>query len=128
MSFTGIQATVDFYTMREADLTNQMTDIMTAITRAAQQTSSLATETNDQKEAAKNQYGSGTEEYQEALSEINDEYQLKLADITAWESELETQKDSIETELKATTSYKESFKSVLKQNIQNDFKYGDSSS
>lgn len=53
MSFTGIQATVDFYTMREADLTNQMTDIMTAITRAAQQTSSLATETNDQKEAAK---------------------------------------------------------------------------
>lgn len=128
MAFTGIQATVDFYTMQEAELTNQMTDIMTALTRASKQTSEIAQQTEQEKVAAKDQYGSGTEEYQDAVSDIQNDYQLKLAQITSWESELETKKDALETELKATTSYKESFKSVLKTNIQNDFKYGDTSS
>lgn len=128
MAFVGIQGTIDFYIMQESDLTNQLTDIMMSITRASKETSSLAIETNNKKEDVKNEYQVGTDDYKEEMKNVEDEYEYKLAEITAWESELETQKNELETTLKSTTSYKESFQSALKSNVQNDFKYGGSSS
>lgn len=124
MSFTGIQATVDFYSMREVELTNDLTDIMMSITRATRNNSETAQEMQDKKDYVRDNYEDGSEEYKEAMEEIQDDYELKLCEITEWEKDLETKKQEIETELKATTSYKESFTSVLKQNVQNDFKYG----
>lgn len=128
MSFTGIQATVDFYTQQEAYLTNEMTDIMMRITRASKDTTKLTEETNEQKDAVREAYDPKSDEYKEAMSQIQDDYDLKLAEITEWESELETKKDELETEIKATKSYEESFTSMLKQNVASDFKYGGSSS
>lgn len=124
MSFVGVQATVNFYTEREADLTNQLTDIMTNITQATKQISNITEDEANQKGDVRDKYDPDTDEYDEAMEKINDEHAIKLAEISEWESELETQKQAIETELKATTSYKESFMAVLKQNVQKDFKYG----
>lgn len=124
MAFTGIQATVDFYSMQEVDLTNDLTDIMMSITRAGRNNVELSREVGDKKEAVKASYEQGSDEYKEAMSEIQDDYELKLHEITEWENELETKKNEIENEIKATSSYKESFTSALKQNVQNDFKYG----
>ena len=124
MAFTGIQATVDFYTVRESDLTNQLTDIMTEITRKSKDTSSLTQEECKNKDAVRGEYTAGTDEYHDAMQEVTDDYDMKLAEITTWENELEVQKGQIETELKATTAYKESFQSALKQNVQSDMKYG----
>jgi Siphovirus Gp157. len=127
MSFTGIQAVVDFYTMQEANLTNQMTDIMMAITRASGEIAGIAIDFRDQRNAVRNAYNRDSSAYKDAMDEIQDDYELKLAEITAWESELETKKDALEAEIKATSSYKDSFQQALKQNIQSDFKYGDTS-
>lgn len=128
MSFTGIQATVDFYTAQEAYLTNEMTDIMMKITRASKDTTKLTEETGEQKDAVREAYDPDSAEYKDAMDQIQDDYDFKLAEITEWESELETQKDELETEIKATKSYEESFTSMLKQNVSNDFKYAGSSS
>lgn len=127
MSCSGIQATVNFYTAREADLTHDLTDIMMDITLATKESSKIIAETTNNRAAVKEQYESGTDEYDEAMQAVQDDYNLKLADITAWESELETQKETMETEIQATKSYKDSFTEVLKQNIKTDFKYGQSS-
>lgn len=123
MSFVGIQATVDFYTQQEADLTNQLTDIMTNITQASRETTDLVKETSDKKDAVRNNYDSDSPEYDEAMDEVQDDYELKLAEITEWESELETKKNNLETQVKEATSYKESFQSALKSNVQSDFKF-----
>lgn len=128
MSYAGIQATVNFYTIREADLTNELTDIMMNITAASGETTDLVQSTNDQKDTVRSTYDANSTEYTTKMSEINDTYNLKLAQISDWESQLETKKQTLETEIQATTSYKESFNSALKQNIQKDFKYGDSGS
>lgn len=132
MSCAGIQTTVNFYTMREADLTSELTNIMFDITQASKDSSKLVRQTSDKRNAVKDQYGYGTEAYDKdgydnAMAEIQDEYELQLSEITTWESELETQKETKETEIQATASFKESFQSALKQNIATDFKYGDSS-
>lgn len=129
MSFTGIQATIDFYTVQEANITNELTDIMTDITQATKKISSVSTKTSQQRESVKAEYPDCTSvQYKNAMDDIESEYETTLADITAWETELQTQKDSKQTELQATRSYLESFKSALKENIQKDFKYGGSSS
>lgn len=130
MSFTGIQTQVDFYTQREAELTNKITDIMMSETMASKQTSQIASDSIDKRTVVANQYQGDTTNpgYVNAMAEIQDEYQLQLAKITSWESELEVQQNNLETELKATTAYKESFQSALKQNVQTSFKFGDGSS
>ena len=124
MSYAGIQATVNFYTMREADLTNELSDIMTSITQASGQTTDLVTSTNDQKSVVRNSAAPDSTEYKTQMDQISGQYEVKLAQITDWESQLETRKQALETEIQATTSYKESFKTALKQNIQKDYKYG----
>lgn len=127
MSFTGIQATVDFYSVRETDLTNQLTDIMMAITRASRDTSDLTEEINEKKDAVRCNYDPDSGAYEEAMEEIEENYQCQLAEITEWESDLEVKKQALETEMKMTSSYKDSFMSALKTNIQKDFKYGGAS-
>lgn len=132
MSFTGIEATINFYTMQESSLTNEVTDILFTITQATKKTSSLIESTSEQRQNALNEYGGDVTNagYQAMVQEINDNYQMQLSDITAWESELNAKKQEKETTLKATTSYKESLMSMLKQNVQKDpsLKYGQSGS
>lgn len=127
MAFTGIQALVDFYTVREAQITNQVTDIMMRINEATRDMSDLSEETSYKRGEVQAEYSPDEAEYQAAMDEIKDEYQLQLAEITAWESELETEKSSLQTELQATTSFKQSYQSMLKQNVSKDFSYGGSS-
>lgn len=129
MSFTGMQATVDFYTVQKNDLTNEITDIMMQITQATNQISKLSVSTSQAREEARAYYGDVTSSsYQFAIAEIEDNYETNLSVIQAWETELQTQKDTKQVELQATASYIESFKSAEKENIQKDFKYGGASS
>ncbi len=129
MSFSGIQATIDFYTAENALLTNELTDIMTLITEATHEISAVSTETCQQRTAVKAKYTDNTSTgYQMAMDDVEAEYELKVADISAWESELQIQKDNKQTEVQATRSYLESYKAVLKENVQKDFSYGGGSS
>lgn len=123
MSFAGIQTTVNLYTMQQADLTNRLSDIMHDITRASSQSTELLENVNAQKNDVKNSYASDSQEYKDKMEEIEDNYELELATINNWETELEAEKAQLETEVQAVTSYKESFTSALKQNVQKDFKY-----
>ena len=131
MSFTSIQSSLNFYTMQESSLTSELDNIMMSISSATRQTSDIAQQTSDKRNAIySNQDASGSSDssqYDSELGQVQDDYDLKLATITDWESELEVKKQNIETQLKEITSYKESFKSMLKQNVKNDFKYGQSS-
>lgn len=123
MSFVGIQQTINLYSMQQAYLTNELTDILMRITSASGKTTDLLEATNAKKCDVNNTYSSESTQYQVEMEKIEDEYNLQLAKITEWESELEVQKQNLETEIQVTTSYKESFTSALKQNVQKDFKY-----
>lgn len=123
MSYAGIQATVNFFTMREAQLTNELTDIMTQITQATKENAEIANEISTQRESIKANYDVTDTEYQTLMDEVNDDYELKLANIASWESELETQKNAKQTEIQATSATKESYVAMLKENVKEDHKY-----
>lgn len=131
MAFAGLQTTVNLYTLQEADLTNRIADIMENITRAGAKSNEILEAENEKKSAVRQKaendktYADSTQ-YDSDMSAIEDDFELQLSEISQWEKELETQKDSLETELQATTAYKESFTAALKQNVQKSFKFGGS--
>ena len=51
-----------------------------------------------------------------------------MASLTAWESELEAQKEGLETQLNEVTNYESSWQKLLQNNIKSEFTYGGSSS
>lgn len=132
MAIAGIQTTVDLYIQEQADLTQQLDTIMSQITVASKKSMSLAQDTHSKKEAVyekadDSQAYKNSDQYDEDLDQIQDDYEMKLAEINDWESQLETKKQNLETQVQAVTSYKESFQSALKSNVQSDFKYAQSS-
>lgn len=125
MSYASVLATVNMYTSEADDLTYQLGDITMQITKAAGKTSALATNATNQRAAIKAEadedpdYADSTE-YKEDLQDVQDEYNMKLADINSWEKELELKKTNMETRIQAIKSYKESYMAVLKENVKND--------
>lgn len=123
MSYSGIQTTVNFLTLQEATLTNQLTDIMTDITMETRNCAELANNTSSLKEGVKAEYDVTDTEYQVKMDEINDAYELDMANLSAWESELQTQKQAKETEVQVTSATKESYMAMLKENVKSDHTY-----
>ena len=126
MSYASIQSTVDLYTQREAQLTNHLSDILNSVALATRQSGTLADKASTSRRAVMAEYDKDDDEYKPAMDEIQNEYQDNLAHISSWESELEIQKEEMETEIQATSTYKESLLAALKQNVQKDSKYGGS--
>lgn len=125
MSYASVLATVNMYTSEADDLTYQLGDITMQITKASGKISALATNMTSQKAAIKAEGDEDPDyadsvEYKEDLQDVQDEYNMKLADINAWEKELEAKKTNMETRIQAIKSYKESYMSVLKENVKND--------
>ena len=69
------------------------------------------------------QIGYGTDEYSEILLELQNEHEFELASINSWESQLEIEKETVETQLNEVTQYEASWQKLLQQTIKNDFSY-----
>lgn len=128
-SVAGIVTTINIFTLQEADLTNQISDIMENITRASAKSTKVLSDYRDKKtavreRAADDQAYADSAQYDADMSAVEDDYELQLSEINNWEKELEQEKMHLETELKVASSYKESFMGMLKQNVQKSFKYG----
>ena len=64
-------------------------------------------------------------EYVEEVEYIDCYYEAEMADMTAWETELENQITTLSTELTEINSYMDSYKSMLSNNIKNDYNYSE---
>lgn len=64
------------------------------------------------------------DEYQDAVDKIEAEYEIYNAELTAWETDLDNQITTADTELTEIEAYIESYEEMLSNNISNDFNYG----
>ena len=64
-------------------------------------------------------------EYTEEVEYIDAYYEAEIADMTAWESQLENQITTLSTELQEINSYMDSYKTMLSDNIKNDYNYAE---
>ena len=63
------------------------------------------------------------EEYQEAIEIVEAKFQDELAELTSWETQLDAQITTENTELSEIKAYLESFKQMLSNNVKNDYQY-----
>ena len=66
-------------------------------------------------------------EYQDEISYVDSYYEAKVEDLTAWETQLDNQITTINTELSEINAYIDSFKQMLSNNIKVDYNYGTNS-
>lgn len=66
-------------------------------------------------------------EYQDEISYVDSYYEARMEDLTAWETQLDSQITTINTELSEINSYIDSFKQMVSSNIKVDYNYGTNS-
>lgn len=64
-------------------------------------------------------------EYTEEITYIDCYYNAQTDDLTSWEGSIDNQLTTLSTELQEINSFMDSFKSMLSENIKNDFEYAE---
>lgn len=129
MTISNLQESLLFYTQQKSRITSQLSDIQMKQLSATRQSLQAQQEYNAQLSALyyDENYGYGTPEYSEILLQLQNDHEFELANINSWESELELQKENLETQLNEISGYESAWTKLLMANIKNEFLYGGSS-
>ncbi len=142
MAVASLNEIIQSYIMRRNSINLDLTNYSTQKTLATAQTADLAGWKNARYNAIRSEYKnifstsykdnesytyvdySELPEYQDEISYVDSYYEAKTEDLTAWETQLDNQITTINTELAEINSYLESFKQMLSSNIKTDYNYG----
>ena len=126
MSIANLQEKLLFFTSQKSRLNMELSNIqmqqMSATRKAG--TSQMAYNQALQELYYDPVIGYGTDEYTEVLIQLQSDHEFEMASLTAWESHLEAQKESTETQLNEITNYETSWQKLLANNIKVEFSYG----
>lgn len=145
MATASLNELIQSYIMRRNSINLDLTNYSSQKTLATAQTSDLAGWKNARYNAVRTEYKnifsvsykdndkytyvdySELPEYQDEISYVDSYYEAKIEDLTAWETQLDNQITTINTELSEINSYIDSFKQMLSSNIKVDYNYGTNS-
>lgn len=126
MAIANFQEKLLFYTQQKSRIGLQLSDV-----QMKQLSASKTIQTKQQEFNAKlsalyydEEFGYGTDEYAEMLLELQNEHEFELASINSWESQLDIQKENLETQLNEIQSYENTWQKLLMSAIKTDFVYG----
>lgn len=126
MTISNLQEHLLFYTQQKSRITSSLSDV-----QMKQLSATRSSATKQQEYNAKlsdlyydEEYGYGTDEYSEILLQLQNDHEFEMANINAWESELELQKENLETQLNEISGYEQAWQKLLVSNIKNEFVFG----
>lgn len=126
MTISNFQEKLLFYTQQKSRISMQLSDV-----QMRQLSASKNIQTKQQEFNAKlsdlyydEEFGYGTDEYQEMLVQLQSEHEFELASINSWESQLDIEKENLETQLNEIQSYESTWQKLLQAAIKTDFVYG----
>ena len=126
MAISNFQEKLLFYTQQKSRISMQLSDV-----QMKQLSASKSIQTKQQEFNAKlsalyydEEFGYGTDEYSEMLLQLQDEHEFELASINSWESQLDIEKENLETQLNEIQSYESTWQKLLSAAIKTDFVYG----
>ncbi len=130
MSIANLQEKLLFYTRQKSQINLQLSNIQMNQLSATRSSATKQQEYNQKLSALyyDEDYGYGTEEYSEMLLQLQNEHEFELSTLNSWESELDLQKENLETQLNEITGYESAWQKLLMTNIKNEFSYGGTSS
>lgn len=126
MAISNLQEKLLFYTQQKSRISTELSNVQMDQLSATKQTATKQQEYNAQLSALyyDDEYGYGTDAYSELLVELQNEHEFELASINSWESQLEIQKENLETQLNEIQAYENTWQKLLLTAIKNDFVYG----
>lgn len=126
MSIANLQEKLLFYTRQKSQINLQLSNIQMNQLSATRSSATKQQEYNQKLSALyyDEDHGYGTDEYSEMLLELQNDHEFEMASINSWESELELQKENLETQLNEVSSYENTWQKLLQTNIKNEFAYG----
>lgn len=126
MAISNFQEKLLFYTQQKSRISMQLSDV-----QMKQLSASKSIQTKQQEFNAKlsalyydEEFGYGTDEYSEMLLQLQNEHEFELASINSWESQLDIEKENLETQLNEIQSYESTWQKLLSTAIKTDFVYG----
>ena len=139
MAIANLHETLLTYTMRIAELNLEISQLQSEKNLAIYKQSDRAYCKAQDEEAVRNYFKALYDEnpdygeiyidytqipdFEEEMDKIAAEYSDENAELTAWETALDEQITVDSAELEEVKAYKESIKSMLQSNIQEDFSY-----
>ena len=128
MAIANFQEKLLFFTRQKSRISAQLSNVQMTQLAATKKISQSQMEYNKvlQDLYYDPEYGYGTEEYAEILLQLQNDHEFELASLNAWESELDIQKENLETQLNEINGYESAWQKLLLQNIKVDFTFGGS--
>lgn len=126
MAISNLHEKLLFFTRQKSRLNTKLSNIQMTQLSAMQAVQKKQLEYNNKLSALyyDDKCGYGTEEYGGILLELQNDHEFEMASLNSWESQLELEKESTETQLNEVTQYEASWQKLLQQNIKSDFSYG----
>ena len=142
MATASLNELIQSYIMRRNQINLDLTNYSSQKTLATGETSELAGWKNSRYNSLITQYKqvysetykdnssytyvdyTQLQEYKDEVSYVDSYYDAKTEDLTNWETQLDNQITTVNTELSEITSYIDSFKQMLSSNIKVDYNYG----
>lgn len=140
MAIASLSEIIQSYIMRRNNISVDLTNYSSQKTLATAETSELAGWKNSRNSNLRVEYkkifeetykGSSTfvdytelQEYKDQVQYVDSYYDAKTEDLTNWETQLDAQITTVNTELSEINAYIDSFKQTLSSNIKTDFNYG----
>ena len=129
MAISYIHEALLFYTKQKTSIGNKLTSISMNMLSAGKKVADAQAKYNDKLNLIHNMYYEDDPDNYEILAEnLQNEHEIELAQLNAWESKLENQKMKYENEYNVISANESSWMSLLKNQIKTDFSYGGKSS
>src|SRR5574344_1386518 len=137
MAIASLSEIIQSYIMRRNSINVDLTNYSTQKTLATSETSELAGWKNSRYNNLRTEYkkifeetykGSSSfvdytelQDYKDEIQYVDSYYDAKTEDLTNWETQLDAQITTMNTELSEINAYIDSFKQTLSSNIKTDF-------
>lgn len=125
MAISNIHETLLLYTKQKAlineKLSTNMMDLLNSSKQTAQEQSQYNTKMDN---IYYNYYEDDQDTYELLVEQLQQDHELKLANLNSWENELDLEKNNLETQLNEITTFESTWTKLLQTNIKNDFSYG----
>lgn len=128
MSVANLNEKLLFYTLQKSMITSKLSNVqMTLLSASRAQTAASVAFNNRLSELYHDPiigHDANPDLYNQYFIELQSEHELELSRLNDWESQLDAEKDTYETQLSELQTYEKSWESLLKNNIKSDFTYG----
>ena len=125
MAISNIHETLLLYTKQKSMINNKLSTTMMNMLNSSKQVAEEQAKYNDQvNDIYYNYYEDDSETYELLMEQLEQDHELKLANLNSWEQELELEKNNFETKLNEINTFESTWTKLLQNNIKGDFSYG----